>query len=133
MHYFLRPPLVLGMWIPAALLLVAAGASGELDSLEDFDWGEFMGEGGGDFADDFPNESHDAERDFLDFDANGDGELDAFEIRCRFKGYLNERDMYYFYDQADTDHSGTVNRLEYGVYVKLPDVASQEPPAEAHV
>ena len=57
-------------------------------------------------------------RDFDDFDVNQDGQLDPLEIRSKFKGYLEERDMYYFYDQADRDHSGTVDRAEYFAYVK---------------
>lgn len=60
-----------------------------------------------------------ARRDFGEFDANKDGQLDPLEIRTRFKGYLNEQDLYYFYDNADKDLSGTVSFEEYLVYVSL--------------
>jgi len=58
-----------------------------------------------------------AKRDFTEFDANGDGELDPLEIRTRFKGYLNEKDLYIFYDTADKDFTGTVCWDEYWKYV----------------
>jgi len=60
-----------------------------------------------------------ARRDFGEFDANKDGQLDPLEIRTRFKGYLNEQDLYYFYDNADKDLSGTVSFDEYLIYVSL--------------
>jgi len=60
-----------------------------------------------------------ARRDFGEFDANKDGQLDPLEIRTRFKGYLNEQDLYYFYDNADKDLSGTVSFDEYLIYVNL--------------
>ena len=60
-----------------------------------------------------------ARRDFGEFDANKDGQLDPLEIRTRFKGYLNEQDLYYFYDNADKDLSGTVSFEENLVYVSL--------------
>lgn len=58
-----------------------------------------------------------ARRDFGEFDANKDGQLDPLEIRSRFKSFLNEQDLYYFYDNADKDRSGTVGFEEYLVYV----------------
>ena len=63
------------------------------------------------------------ERDFKEFDVNGDGELDAQEITARFGGYLNAIDMFYFFSNADKDHSGTVSFPEYQGYV---DVATKE-------
>lgn len=60
-----------------------------------------------------------ARRDFGEFDANKDGQLDPLEVRSRFKSYLNEQDLYYFYDNADKDRSGTVSFDEYLGYVNL--------------
>ena len=59
-----------------------------------------------------------AKRDFNEFDVNKDGQLDPLEIRTRFKGYLNERDLFYFFDSSDKDHSGTVSWHEYLQYIK---------------
>jgi hypothetical protein len=58
------------------------------------------------------------ERDFNEFDVNADNELDAQEIAARFGGYLNAIDMFYFFSNADKDHSGTVSFLEYKGYVE---------------
>ena len=58
-----------------------------------------------------------SQRDFKEFDANGDGQLDAQEITARFGGYLNAIDMFYFFTNADRDHSGTVSYPEYEAYV----------------
>jgi hypothetical protein len=60
-----------------------------------------------------------ARRDFDEFDANKDRQLDPLEVRSRFKSYLNEQDLYYFYDNADKDRSGTVSLDEYLGYVNL--------------
>ena len=80
---------------------------------EDEGWNEYVKE--------FETEDLDSQAkiDFDDFDVNGDGQLDAAEIRSKFAGYLDERDMYHFYDEADSDHSGTVNREEYYRYVRI--------------
>ena len=59
-----------------------------------------------------------ARRDFDEFDVNKDGQLDPLEIRTRFKGYLNERDLFFFFDASDKDHSGTVSWDEYLGYIK---------------
>lgn len=60
-----------------------------------------------------------ARRDFEEFDVNKDQQLDPLEVRSRFKSYLNEQDLYYFFDNADKDRSGTVSLEEYLGYVNL--------------
>jgi hypothetical protein len=104
------------------VLSIVAGASAaaydEDDLFKDINFDDM-----GDFAEDYleakdagtPEEN--AKRDFTEFDANGDTQLDPLEIRTRFKGYLNERDLYLFYDSADKDLSGTVSWEEYWQYV----------------
>lgn len=59
-----------------------------------------------------------AKRDFSEFDANGDGQLDAHEIHVKFGGYVNPGDMFYFFTEADKDLTGTVNFDEYVNYIK---------------
>ena len=68
------------------------------------------------------------ERDFTEFDANKDGQLDVLELTARFGGHLNPIDLFYFYTSADKDMSGTVSRAEYNDYVKS---SSQQEEREA--
>jgi len=58
-----------------------------------------------------------AQRDFKEFDANSDGELDAQEIWAKFGGYLNAIDLFYFFTQANKRSTGTVNYQEYLDYI----------------
>lgn len=58
-----------------------------------------------------------AQRDFTEFDVNGDGQLDAQEITAKFGGYLNAIDLFFFFTNADKDISGTVDFSEYMNYV----------------
>ena len=106
---------------------VALGASGTGD-LPDLDFPEF---------DDYFDEDADlplfhqteeeykksleesAARDFKEFDANEDGQLDAQEIWSKFGGYLNAIDLFYFFTQANKRNTGTVNYQEYLDYIIL--------------
>ena len=56
-------------------------------------------------------------RDFDEFDANKDQQLDAYEVTARFGGKINPIDLFYFFTQADTDLTGTVDFAEYEKYV----------------
>jgi hypothetical protein len=58
-------------------------------------------------------------RDFDEFDANKDQQLDAYEVAGRFGGKINPIDLFYFFTQADKDLSGTVSFPEYEAYVEF--------------
>ena len=59
-----------------------------------------------------------AKRDFGEFDVNGDGQLDAYEVGVKFGGYVNAGDMFHFFTEADSDLTGTVSFDEYVSYIK---------------
>ena len=71
-----------------------------------------------------------AARDFKEFDANEDGQLDAQEIWSKFGGYLNAIDLFYFFTQANKRNTGTVNYQEYLDYIILTTKQEQKKGAE---
>mmetsp|Transcript_74947 Transcript_74947/g.139856 ORF Transcript_74947/g.139856 Transcript_74947/m.139856 type:complete len:102 (+) Transcript_74947:90-395(+) len=52
-------------------------------------------------------------QDFLDFDANSDGQIDAQEVRKQFKGDLDPKELHQFFIDVDKDSTGTVTMQEY--------------------
>eukprot|EP00933_Yihiella_yeosuensis_P069012 TRINITY_DN75113_c0_g1_i2.p1 TRINITY_DN75113_c0_g1~~TRINITY_DN75113_c0_g1_i2.p1 ORF type:complete len:107 (-),score=31.75 TRINITY_DN75113_c0_g1_i2:80-400(-) len=55
-------------------------------------------------------------QDFLDFDSNKDGEIDAQEVRAQFKGDLEVKELHQFFIDVDKDKSGTLTLEEYVTY-----------------
>mmetsp|Transcript_62887 Transcript_62887/g.149920 ORF Transcript_62887/g.149920 Transcript_62887/m.149920 type:complete len:103 (-) Transcript_62887:59-367(-) len=52
-------------------------------------------------------------QDFLDFDTNKDGQIDAQEVRTQFKGDLDPKELHQFFIDVDKDSTGTVTMQEY--------------------
>jgi len=60
-------------------------------------------------------------KDFVDFDLNSDGQIDAHEIRSSFKNDIQPKELYKFFDDVDTDKTGTVTLDEYLKYAATMD------------
>merc|ERR550514_1230325 len=62
-----------------------------------------------------PTEAEVAEykQDFIDFDLNKDDQIDPQEIRAQFKGELDPKELYQFFQDVDKDDTGTVTLQEY--------------------
>eukprot|EP00386_Alphamonas_edax_P010650 GDKI01034212.1.p1 GENE.GDKI01034212.1~~GDKI01034212.1.p1 ORF type:complete len:117 (+),score=35.35 GDKI01034212.1:2-352(+) len=58
-------------------------------------------------------EIEDYRKDFVDFDLNGDGKIDAQEVRMNFKSELQPKELYKFFMDVDQDDSGTITMEEY--------------------
>mmetsp|Transcript_106277 Transcript_106277/g.307616 ORF Transcript_106277/g.307616 Transcript_106277/m.307616 type:complete len:107 (-) Transcript_106277:58-378(-) len=56
------------------------------------------------------------ERDFLNFDQNRDGQIDAQELRLQFRAELTPLELHRFFVDADADRSGTISLAEYIEY-----------------
>eukprot|EP00922_Rhytidocystis_sp_ex-Travisia-forbesii_P043463 GHVS01064807.1.p1 GENE.GHVS01064807.1~~GHVS01064807.1.p1 ORF type:complete len:181 (+),score=36.94 GHVS01064807.1:376-918(+) len=62
-------------------------------------------------------EFEDYKRDFVEFDLNHDGLIDAFELRAAFQqDKVEPEELYQFFMDVDTDSSGTVTEIEYMEY-----------------
>eukprot|EP00922_Rhytidocystis_sp_ex-Travisia-forbesii_P043464 GHVS01064808.1.p1 GENE.GHVS01064808.1~~GHVS01064808.1.p1 ORF type:complete len:183 (+),score=29.35 GHVS01064808.1:720-1268(+) len=62
-------------------------------------------------------EFEDYKRDFVEFDLNHDGLIDAFELRAAFEqDKVEPEELYQFFMDVDTDSSGTVTEIEYMEY-----------------
>ncbi|CEM17939.1 unnamed protein product [Vitrella brassicaformis CCMP3155] len=59
------------------------------------------------------DELEEYKKDFIDFDLNADGHIDAQEIRIAFKNDIHPRELYQFFFDVDQDDSGTVTMEEY--------------------
>lgn len=60
------------------------------------------------------------QRSFVQSDINGDGMLDAYEIRSLFgNGAQIRRDINHFFIQADTDCNGCISYSEYHTFAVL--------------
>lgn len=56
-------------------------------------------------------------RDFKEFDANNDEQIDALEIGI-FQGTLSAADKFDFFATTDKDASGTISKSEYLAYAR---------------
>eukprot|EP00922_Rhytidocystis_sp_ex-Travisia-forbesii_P034258 GHVS01050880.1.p1 GENE.GHVS01050880.1~~GHVS01050880.1.p1 ORF type:complete len:179 (+),score=45.39 GHVS01050880.1:424-960(+) len=64
-----------------------------------------------------PEEFDDYKRDFMEFDLNRDGLIDAHELRAAFQqDKVEAEELYQFFMDVDTDSSGTVTEMEYLEY-----------------
>uniref|UniRef100_A0A0G4HZG9 EF-hand domain-containing protein n=1 Tax=Chromera velia CCMP2878 TaxID=1169474 RepID=A0A0G4HZG9_9ALVE len=60
-----------------------------------------------------PEQIEEFKTDFINFDYNKDGFVDAQEVRQGFQHELSDEDLYEFFLDADVDLSGTVSMEEY--------------------
>uniref|UniRef100_A0A0G4G8P1 EF-hand domain-containing protein n=1 Tax=Chromera velia CCMP2878 TaxID=1169474 RepID=A0A0G4G8P1_9ALVE len=68
------------------------------------------------YADLTEKELEEYRKDFVDFDVNTDGHVDAQEIRAALAPNLSPKDLYQFFFDVDKDESGTVTMEEYVNY-----------------
>lgn len=59
------------------------------------------------------------EREFREYDKNGDGILDAADIRSRFGNALDPEMLFQFFADSDLDQTGTITLDEYLKYIQL--------------
>eukprot|EP00921_Rhytidocystis_pertsovi_P016857 GHVQ01026535.1.p1 GENE.GHVQ01026535.1~~GHVQ01026535.1.p1 ORF type:complete len:183 (-),score=40.91 GHVQ01026535.1:210-758(-) len=61
-----------------------------------------------------PEEMEDYKRDFLEFDLNKDGLIDAYELRMSFQNdKVDHEELFQFFMDVDSDDTGTVTEEEY--------------------
>ncbi|KAH7648739.1 PC20A [Cryptosporidium bovis] len=61
-------------------------------------------------------ENNTLEKEFKEFDLNGDGLIDAQEIRM-VKVSVTLQELHQFFWEIDSDSSGTISFVEYSVFV----------------
>ena len=58
-----------------------------------------------------------ADEDFIRFDIDKNGKLDAWELTLEYEGYLTSRAKHDFYRDVDTNNDGVIDREEYRKFV----------------
>ena len=69
------------------------------------------------FSDGAAGAANEADADFIRFDQDGNGKLDAWEITIGFEGYLGSKAKHDFFRDVDTNGDGLIDSVEYGKYV----------------